>query len=462
MKFKPNNQNCFDLLLTFTTPISHHDPATGDGSNTLTFNRQVQMVKRDVAGYQMTQEVVNNFCAANPVPESIEAIMSQCSFSEFACSAMISTLLHIYNSLEGTGVFSGMDRYEKLETRVRSAATRSFSLRGFWSLICHDLQLPIHPGDYDEKLLLFFSLPRGLQQDMLALMVREYRSVTTLARAWHSNGKFNNEFYANAAGEKVQAEAVIHFDAMQIGGESHTVVPLDVPAVSVNSLRHSVVRTPGWLYLVERLGLVSVPPGIEAMFVNGGNIRAGAKQPAGAAQLALRIRDTYPLLDLLGGVADSFDLGEGRLSVAGWVVCKENQDAIAGTQAENLPMADVSIFDMLDDVTHTRQATEQGLGQMIWNFETLAKGLNIMIKLNLNPFTSELTKSALFASIEQFRTHATIAGQAARGYGWCKADWLGDVKGSDELYAEYLIKNRDMLAEGISSGKMGTESVVVS
>ena len=34
----------FELVLTAKEPISHHDPATGNDSNTLTFNRQKQFV----------------------------------------------------------------------------------------------------------------------------------------------------------------------------------------------------------------------------------------------------------------------------------------------------------------------------------------------------------------------------------------------------------------------------------
>ena len=139
MKILPNSQNCFDLLLTFTTQVSHHDPATGDGSNTLTFNRQTQMVKRDVAAYQLAQERVTSFCESHPVPQDIQPIFEQSTFPEFSASALIRLVLDMYNSQDGVGVFSGMNRYEKLESRIRSAATRSFSLRGFWSKLCHDL-----------------------------------------------------------------------------------------------------------------------------------------------------------------------------------------------------------------------------------------------------------------------------------------------------------------------------------
>ncbi len=460
MIVKPNDQNSFDLLLTLTTQTSHHDPAIGDGSNILTFNRQTQLIERNVAAYSLAQERVMAFCQANPIPTALLPIFEQTTFQEFAASALVKLLLDMYNSPDGTGIFSGMDRYEKLESRVRSAAARSFSLRRFWARLCHDLRLPIHSGGDDVTLMAFYAMPLGLQQDVLALMAREYRSVVTLARAWHAMGKSANDFYASAIGSETQSLVVASFDAASIGSGTHDVVPLEVPAVSANSLRHQVVREPAWFHLVKALELSSVLPGIEALFVNGGNIRQGAKSPSNAADLARIIRNTYPPLDLLGGCCDNFDLGEGRLSVAGWVVCRENTKALAGTGAENLPLASVSIFDMLDDVTHTRQATEAGLGQMIWNFETLATGLNVMVRLSLHPFTSSLSRSALFAAVEQFRQQPTIAGQAARGFGWCEADWLGDGGHDAAEYETYLSENSEVLIGGIESGKLGTAAQV--
>ena len=458
MKIDPDTHNRFDLLLTFQTQVSHHDPAGSDDSNTLTFNRQSQMVRQDVAAYALTQEFVDAFCAAHPVPSDLLMVFAECTFCEFAASALIRLLLDTYNSPDGVGLFSGMDRYEKLESRVRSAAVRSFSLRKFWARLCHDLRLPIHGGDMDAKLLMFYAFPRGFQQDMLVLMGREYRSVVTIARAWHAGAKLTIDFYADALGAETQTLVTMNYDASTLGGEMHEIIVLDVPAVSTNSLRHQIVREPAWVYLVQHLGLINqiVPPGVEALFVNGGNIRAGAKAPSNAAQLALSIRRMYPPLDLVGGNCDSFDLGEGRLFMAGWVVCQENADVLADTSATELPTAKMSIFDMLDDVTHTRQATEQGLGQMIWNFEALAKGLNILVRLDLHPFTSDVTRAALFAAVEQFRQHPTIAGQAARGFGQCRVDWLGDVVADAQPYTDYLEANQDALVGGITSGKLGT------
>lgn len=465
MTIKPDNQNNYNLLLTFMSQVSHHDPATTDKSNTLTFNRQKQLVMVDMPAYSLSSEQVAAFCTKNPIPTDIQSIFLQMSFVEFVAISFIRLIMDIYNSMDGVGIFSGLDRYEKLEDRVKIAAIRSFSLHGFWSRACDSLQLPIQSKMEDDDLLAFFALPSGLQQNVLSTIIKEHRAIVTLARVWHSQVRKSEQEIKKTKKEDIPCESIpmtmLEFKET-LGVESQSMSVIDVPSISSNSLRHSIVRQPAWEHLVKALDITSAPPGIEAMFVNGGNICAGAKQPINVSQLSLMMRQAYPFFDLLGGVANSFDLGEGRLTVAGWVVCQENLDALAWTPAENLPMSKISIFDMLDDVTHTRQATEQGLGQMIWNFETMAKGLNVLVKLRLHPFTSDLTKSAFFTAVEQFRQSPTIGGQSARGFGWCNAEWLGNVDVDTQTYADYLTANCDRLREGIMSGELGTNMMVVS
>lgn len=464
MNVKPNSNSTFDLLLTTLNQVSHHDPAQNDGSNTLTFNRQKQFVMRETTGGTLTQEMVDQFCQANPVPLDLVDIVQPLKFSEFTAVALVRVLIDLYNSAEGTGLFSGVGRYEMMETRIHSAAVRSSTMARLWAVATRDLQFPIHGVKYDEVVMQFFALPLVAQEAAIMALMDEYRSIVTIARVWSAKAKLGIPEYAAAARQSalpgMNSVQVLRYNADDLAETKHRMV-LDVPAVSANSLRHQVVRYPAWVHLVNALELTTVPPGVEAIFVNGGNIRAGAKQPSGAAQLALGIREMYPTLDLLGGVTDSFDLGEGRLSVASWIVCRENLDALIGTPAENIPTASTSIFDMLDDVTHTRQATENGLGQMIWNFETLPKGLNILVRLSLHPFTAKVTRSALAAAVERFVERAVVGGQAARGFGWCLAEWMGNPELSTQAYTEYLDANREALREGIASGMMGTKMQVI-
>ena len=225
------------------------------------------------------------------------------------------------------------------------------------------------------------------------------------------------------------------------------------------------MRRPGWLHLSGALGLPetdpgmgTLPGGVEALLVNGGNIAAGAKQPANPHGLAAEIRRAYPLLDLLGGVTDSFDLGESRLEVASWIVCREYREALAGTIAEDLPEASVSVFDLMDDVGQTRQATERGVGQMIMSFEALAARAVIYCRYTLMPYTGALTESALAAALA-LPVH--IGGGSARGYGHMREIGRRAPDGfSPMAYEAYLSENAERLRDGLMDGTLCSSGTV--
>jgi hypothetical protein len=455
-----------DLLLTAQTPISHHDPANNDGSNVLTFNRQKQRVLRQHNSAEISQEDIDEFCQAHPVPLDLLDVFRSLKFSEFAATSLVKELIDIYNSLDGEGLFSGMNRYEMLESRLRSASVRSFTLPRLWSLVTKDLKLPIHGGKHDRALVDFFGLPLPIQESVIMAIVKEYRSIVTIARVWCSQVKLGNEIYAAAAGQTqlsgLDQVEVVRYNATDVE-ENHGHVILDIPSVSANSLRHQAVRAPGWEHLVRTIDLdEEVPVSAEAIFVNGGNIRAGAKQPQAAFLLAELIKSAYPLLDLLGGVTDSFDLGESRLSVASWLVCAENAGALA--EYDGLSGLKTSVFDLLDDVTHTRQATEHGVGQMIWNFETLCPGTQIVLRLVLKPFASNRTRGALMAALQTYLERSTVAGQSARGYGVVTGQLLNGAidAGALQEYEEYLHKNTEQLRGWMMDGTLGCGHIVVS
>jgi CRISPR/Cas system CSM-associated protein Csm3 (group 7 of RAMP superfamily) len=125
-------------------------------------------------------------------------------------------------------------------------------------------------------------------------------------------------------------------------------------------------------------------------------------------------------------------------------------------------MASVSAFDMLDDVTLTRQAGQVGSGQMIWSFETLAAGGQVLCRMHLVPFTPELTAGALLAAVETYlREDATIGGQAARGFGFVRGEWLTAYDlAAREAYESYLAENREALGSGLRDGTLGMSKVI--
>lgn len=460
----------YELLLTLATPLSHHDAAVQDDSNRTLFNRQKHLLAGPTANALPDQSTIDALALAHPVPSSMADLVADLSFPEFVATALCRSFLDCYNSQDGTGLFTGMERYARLEARLHQCAVGSHGLRGWWNRLCTSMQVSIHGGDDDLALLRLLTVPSGLQQLVLRVLTDDYRSVVAMARLWHSTAKLADEKYAAKARQAVQAEtAVLVWDATSITPGSNAARVLEVPCVSGNSLRHQVVREPSWLHLCAQLGVQpdSLPAGVEALFYNGGNIRAGAKAPTNEYLLKRQVRQRYPSLDLLGGVADSFDLGESRLQVAGWLVCRENRAALADSAAADLPSATVSAFDLLDDVTLTRQAGLTGVGQMIWSLETLATGTQVLVRLCLAPFSPPLVQGALVAAVETYLyQQPTLGGQAARGFGHARGEWLRQPgEQGAQLRAEYevyLSAERDVLLDGLVTGKLGTTLILAS
>lgn len=467
---------CAELLLTATEPISHHDPSTGDGSNRLTFNRQKQLVRREVSDQPVSEKLLAALFAANLMTEMVGELAKQLTLPEFIATAMARQFIDLYSSRDGTGLFSGIDRYAMLESRLKNAAIRSQKLHSAWSNLVGGLRVPIHFGKDDENVAMFWLLPQSIQYQVLAAITENARSIISIARLWNRQMKGQSEDYVSSFGGifNPQTEAVAEYRVSELAMADDTMV-IEIPAISTNTIRHQMVRAPGWIFLAHTLGIApaqrnkgEISPGAEGIFVNGGNIGQGAKQPSNAWKLAGEIRDAFPHLDLIGGCTDKFDIGESCLSVSAWLVCKEN--------AENLPeslrstaRARMSAFDMLDEMTRTRQAISQGeikeAGQMIYNYEVLAQGTQIYTKFSLRPETTPLTKGALMCALNTYLNGiSVIAGQSARGHGHVTAEWIAklDDSGEEQQYIDYVTENAEQLCEWIVDGTLGSSSVVVT
>jgi len=463
----------FGLVLTALEGISHHDPATGKKSNVLTFNRQKQFVTRKATDTPVYTHLVDALCQQNLMPESVADLLSRLSVPEWLAAAYIRLLVDIYNSKDGEGLFSGMERYRMLENRVQTAAARCHTLHAFWSIVTNDLKLGIHPSQFDAQIAMFWTLPPSAQYQMLAVMVSNTRDITTLARLWHTTNKEQSFEYMEKSGRggewAEQNTVVAHFTGDQFPVPQDQIV-LKVPTISVNSIRHQLVREPSWLHLCNALGIDPkargegpLAVGMDGIFYNGGNIAEGAKEPAGAFRLAGEIRVSYPSLDLLGGTTSLFDLGESRLKVSAWIVCAENADALPDSLRETA-QAQTSVFDMLDTVTRTRMATPDGQGQMIYNYETLVKGSQVYVELTMTPYTTPLTRGALGAALAYYADNGgVVGGQSARGQGHVQIHMLTDFPrcmGIDD-YEAYLSENKDRLLAGIMDGTLCSGSVVI-
>jgi hypothetical protein len=462
----------YELLLTAQEPISHHDPAVHDKSNHKVFNRQLQGLPCTELPAPSSQ-IVAWFSNQHLVPVDIAAIAEDLAFHEFVGVVIVKMFLDAYNHGDGVGIFKDEERYERLETRLHHAAISSSSLRQLWDRLCDTLCVPIHAEKADRDILAALALPDAIQQMVLQGLMQDYRSIVSIARLWNRTAKLENAEYAKKAGQEavIEPKQVILFDALS--GRDAGTVYVEVPAITANGLRHELVREPGWLRLFGQLGLRAarpglgpVPAGCEAILSNGGNIEAGAHEPSGAFALKNQIRETYPILDLVGGCTDSFMLGESRLTVGSVLVCRENAPRLAKTAAANLPNARVSVYDMMDDVTITRSALQVGEGQGITSFETLAIGAQVVVRFGLQPFTRVVTHGALVDAVDAWQDlSGTICGQAARGFGHCTAEWLRRHEDADayrQAYLDDVAANADALRAGLTSGTLCTKNVVLT
>lgn len=461
-----------ELTLTALTALSHHDAAEQQDSNRLLFNRQRQLLRSDATSRAPTQAEVDAVAEQHPVPPEVAPLFEDVTFPEFAAVALVRLWLDLYNRGDGNGLFEGAARYERLEPRLRQAAIQSHGLRGVWDRLCATLQVTIHAGEHDATIARTLAIPGAVQQLVRRTLVEQTRSTVQLARYWHDTRKRQSATYAERAGAEVAAagDVPLRFDATAIASTGVGAQVLEVPAISGNTARHVLVRAPAWWRLATALGLHPdvpgqgpLPAGVEAIFANGGNIAAGAVQPSNPFALAQQIRRAYPSLDLLGGVVDSFDLGESRLKVACWIVCRENRDALPASLRDT-PEATVSVFDLLDDVTHTRQATAAGVGQMIYSFQTLCAGTRILARLSLDAGTAPRTRGCLAQAIADYAERPRLGGQSARGFGCLHvAPTLPPAWEDDRLaYLAYLTEHAEALREGLVTGTLGTARPIVS
>jgi hypothetical protein len=240
---------------------------------------------------------------------------------------------------------------------------------------------------------------------------------------------------------------------------------LQVPTFSGNSVRHEMVREPGLWHLFHRVGIgfQSVPKGVQALFENGNNIAGGSSAPSNAYALSQQIKEMFPLLGLLSGSTDSWLLGEGNLqAVNAWIVCKENNDALALAGIESQE----SIFEMLDSWTLNRLQGRAGTSPMPYSFEVLSKGTEILVRFALSPYATELEIGALLAALTTYqRADSTLGGQAARNFGLAKCEWLDeDISPEDAraefTYEKYLDEHKDVLRRELQNGELGAGVMV--
>lgn len=382
----------------------------------------------------------------------------------FLAAAILKEFIATYSSKDGVGLFSGMERYRRLEERFGHAAIQSGNLFDLWGKACAALQVPPPDGEESKAFVRLLAMPTVLQQMVLHVLSTAPRPCVMLARMWSESEKAQSAAYAQTAGiEQSNEQRVrLRYDAGAITPPSGETV-IDMPVVSANTLRHQLIREPSMWHLYHALGIGfdETVPSLTAMFYNGGDIKPGASEPSGVFFIRKAIRDTFPNLALFSGCSDAFVLGEGNLNVFAWLRCKENNDAL---QRIGLT-SDTSVFDMVDEWTLTRHSNRVETGQMPFSFETLLAGGEIVACLSLSSYANDMQIGALMAALDTYRTvDATVGGQAARGFGLVDVQFHECEYDAEKrsLYDGYLTERRETLRGELLNGSLGSGKKVFS
>ena len=447
------------LTAKFNSPVSHHDPC-GDKSNVSLFLRRDQFVNVGRTGRLPTQAEIDTVCQRFPVHVEIAPFFEDLSLAQFIGTALVKEFVLLYGGGDGEGLFAGLERYKYLESRFQQSAVQAGNLMEFWALACRALKVGVSGGKNDQRLLSLLSLPPSLASLTLNEMVKHTTVVVMLGREWATTEKRQNAKYAVAADVEMADEesVILSFEALTENDDEKVI--MRVPAYSANSVRHEIVREPSMWHLLDRLDLTldELPTGVAALLYNGNNIRQGAKKPDNAFKLTKQIRALYPHLGLIGGVTDSWMLGESNLAVFCWLMCQENND--------DLPPqfhTQTSAFDMLDLVTMNRHALQVDQSPMPRSFEALAQGSRLAIQFRLSPYTTDLERGAMVAAVESYvERDSTLGGQSARGFGLMNLQREWSQTDADCLaeYEAHLGAYMDAMREGLLLGTLGTERTV--
>jgi len=100
---------------------------------------------------------------------------------------MIKLSLDCFNSADGTGMFTGVARYNVLSGRVEICAVQADSLPRFWALLLRRMQWPVPPKSADSNILNAIAAPDA--RDVLRALATETASIITLARMLHDKDK---------------------------------------------------------------------------------------------------------------------------------------------------------------------------------------------------------------------------------------------------------------------------------
>lgn len=119
--------------------------------------------------------------------DTLQDLLQTLSPPQQAAINLVRLSLDCFNSADGTGMFTGVERYNVLAGRVEISAVQADSLPRFWALLLKRMQWPVPPKAADARILDAISAPND--RDVLRALATETASIITLARMWHDQDK---------------------------------------------------------------------------------------------------------------------------------------------------------------------------------------------------------------------------------------------------------------------------------
>lgn len=461
----------FRFVMTATNSVAHAEAganATGP-NNTSLFARELALLKREQLGYGIAdaRPALKALFEQFPVATESVAYLRTRSGAELVAIAFVAQYPLIYSGV-GAGLFADMERYQYLVTRLTDGAASFSTFPAVWGYVARKLALPIYPESAYGVMAALYMLPAPVQAAGLAAILKSSELIVMSARMLAEGIKASHEEYAKKA--KVTQTTLTTYQPtdMQmadITADGDKSLAVRLPAISGNSLRHNLLRAPAATRLLCELGLQPereiVPIGVERFLYSGGNTQKGAKSPAASDVYEATARNLYPMIDALGGSTDQFLLTRSAVSIAGWIVCREH-NWITERRTDGRLRSDASIFDLVSETTRTRAGIggkDGDSGQMIFSYETLAIGTQVLVEVSFQPFTRALTIGSMLQALLDWQAGGGFIGaRGAQGHSRFSAEWTSDDRLIHaESYLQYLADNREPLAEGLRNATFGAE-----
>lgn len=217
-----------------------------------------------------------------------------------------------------------------------------------------------------------------------------------------------------------------------------------VPCLSANALRHRLVREPGGLWLIDRLGLKGKLTLKQLnFFLHGGNLTdsTGREDTTRIAEM----QELFPLMRLLGGALPDQILKGSLNAWAGMLVCEENRPFLPRNlpAGYNLPAESLKPSEhWVEDYKYTRgdaakrpgwydpesRDPEAKSNLMIFAGQQVIRGAVFSHGFEI-PHGSDLELGCLLHSLNLWQTTegGTVGGMASKGHGRLSTVVLGEI-----------------------------------